>query len=69
MSQELDTLKAAVAAETTAVQSAIVLLNGLKTQLDAAIAANDPAALKQLSDDLAASTQALSEAVAANTSA
>jgi hypothetical protein len=65
----LDDLKAAVQKETEVDQSAIVLLNGLKAQLDAAIASNDPAALQALSDQLGSSSQSLADAVAANTPA
>jgi hypothetical protein len=62
-------IQAAVAAENSVVQSAVTLLQGLKAQLDAAIASNDPAALAQLSSDIQAQTAALSAAVAANTPA
>jgi hypothetical protein len=66
---ELDDLKAAVARETEVDESAIVLLNGLKAKLDAAIAAGDPAALKALSDSLGTESQKLADAVTANTPA
>lgn len=62
-------IQAAVTAENTVIQSAVTLLTGLKAQLDAAIAANNPAALEQLSADIAAQTQALAAAVTANTPA
>jgi hypothetical protein len=65
----LTDLQAAVAAENTVVQSAITLLNGLKAQLDAAIASGDPAALTALSADIAGQTAALAAAVTANTPA
>ena len=65
----LDDLKAAVAAEDTVIDSAVVLLKGLKDALDAAIASGDPAALTALSADIGAKTKALSDAVAANTPA
>ena len=65
----LDTLKADVAAQTTVVNSAITLLSGLKTSLDEAIAANDPAALTALSASLDSETTALAAAVTANTPA
>ena len=65
----LDDLQAAVAAESTIIDSAITLLNGLKTALDAAIASNNPAALTQLSADITAKTKALSDALVANTPA
>ena len=64
---ELDDLKAAVAKNTDVTESAIVLLNGLKAKLDAAIASGDPAALKDLSAQLGAETGKLADAVAANT--
>jgi cell division septation protein DedD len=70
MSQELDALKAAIENDITVENSAITLLHGLKTQLDAAIAAqpaDDGAALQALSTSLGASTTALAAAVAANT--
>jgi len=76
-------LIAAVTAEDTAVDSAIVLIQGntkaladLKTQLDAAIKANDPTALQAVSDsmgntitDVTAKTKALADAVVAGTPA
>lgn len=62
-------LQDAVAAATTVEESAITLLQGLKAQLDAAIAAGDPAALKALSDTIGAETAKLSAAVVANTPA
>jgi hypothetical protein len=76
-------LTAAVAAEDTVIDSAVVLIKGfgakltdLETQLAAAIAANDPAAIQAVADsltatnaDLTAKTQALADAVAAGTPA
>jgi hypothetical protein len=67
MSAQMENLVQQVAAIESVGDSAIALLTGLKAQLDAAIAANDPAALQALSDRLAAQTQELSEAVAENT--
>jgi len=69
MAGELDALKAQVARNTEVEESAILLLNGLKEKLDAAIAAGDPAALQALSDALGAETDKLAAAVAANTPA
>ena len=69
MSAELDALKAAVARDTDVENSAITLLQGLKAALDAAIAANDPAALTALSASLGANSDALAAAVVANTPA
>lgn len=60
-------LQANVAAEDTVIDSGIVLIQGIKAKLDAAIAANDPAALQALSADIGAKTQALAAAIAANT--
>jgi hypothetical protein len=65
----LSDLQAKVAAEDTVVDSAITLLQGLKTALDAAIAAGNTDALVALSADIDAKTQALAGAVAANTPA
>lgn len=47
--------------------SAITLLQGLKAQLDAAIASGDPAAVQAVADNLGAETDKLAAAVAANT--
>lgn len=69
MANELDDLKAAVAKDLEVDQSAITLLNGLKQKLDDAIASGDPAQLKALSDSIGSSTQALADAVVANTPA
>lgn len=60
-------LQAAVAAEGDTVNSAITLLNGLKAQLDAALANNDIGALQQMSADLGTQTNALAAAIAADT--
>lgn len=65
----IDDLTAAVARDTDVDASAITLLNGLKAQLDAAIAAGDPAALQALSDQLGTNASALADAVSANTPA
>jgi hypothetical protein len=47
--------------------SAVLLLQGLKTRLDEAIASGDPAALMALSAELDANTNALAAAVTQNT--
>ena len=61
-------LKDAVAAEHTVVESAIVLLNGLKTRLEEAIANGlDPAAVQAIADEISANTQELADAITANT--
>ena len=67
MAGELDVLKAAGANNTTVIGSAIVLLQGLKEKLDAAIASGDPAALQALSDELGVQDKALADAIVANT--
>jgi hypothetical protein len=68
----LTNLQNEVAETTTVQQSAVVLLQGLKSRLDAAIAELAQAgvtneALNQLSSDLNNSTDSLAAAVAANT--
>ena len=65
----LDDLKAQVARSITVEQSAITLIQGLKAKLDAAIAANDPQALADLSSQLDSEANALSAAITANTPA
>lgn len=69
MAGELAALQAAVTQENTVIDSAITLLNGIKAALDAAIANGDPAALTALSAEITAKTQALSDAIVANTPA
>lgn len=69
MNQALTDLQAEVAANTNATQSAVALLQGLKTALDDAIAANDMDAVVAIRDSLHANTQALADAVVANTPA
>jgi hypothetical protein len=69
MSGELDTLTAAVTRQGTVINSAMTLLAGLKSALDAAIASNNPAALTALSTEIGTKTDALAAAVAANTPA
>ena len=63
----LDSLQAAVAAEDTVVDSAIALLQGLAAQV-AALKPNQ-AAIDALAADITAKTQALSDAIVANTPA
>lgn len=70
MSQAVDDLVAKVAAEDTVIGSAIVMLNGIKAQIDAAVAAalaGDNSKLTALSADVASNTTALANAVVANT--
>jgi len=63
----LQDLQAAVAAEDTVVDSAIALLQGLAAQI-AALKPNQ-AAIDALAADVTAKTQALADAVTANTPA
>lgn len=67
MSAQLDRLATEVSENTTVVNSAITLINGLAQQIRDN--ATDPAALTALADQLDAQSNALSEAVAANTPA
>lgn len=73
MSQQLDNLTKAVTDLTTVAESAIGLINNLKTELDAAIAANaagdDGVALDALSATLGAEKEKLAAAITANTPA
>ena len=66
---QMDDLKAAVARETTVVQSGITLLQGVSQQLKDALAANDPQAITDVIAQLDASAQAMADAIAANTPA
>jgi len=63
----LDDLKAEVAAVAAIEASAVLLINGIADQLAAAIAANDPAALVDLTAQLKAAAEPLAAAVAAHT--
>lgn len=65
MSAQLDALKAAVAAESTVIDSAVALIQGLAAQIAALPA--DQAAIAQLAVDVKAKSDALAAAVAANT--
>lgn len=65
MADELTVLEQEVAENSTAIGSAVTLLQGLKAALDAA--GTDPVKLKALSDQLSAQTDALAAAVVANT--
>lgn len=67
MANELQGLQQEVAESKTVMQSAITLLQGLKQKLDEA--GTNAAALKSLSDELDANTNALAAAVTANTPA
>ena len=70
MAADLTTLQADVTQNTTVVGSAVALLNGLKSQLDAAIAQlPDPTALQALSAAIESSDIDLANAITANTPA
>lgn len=60
-------LVAKVSEQSTVIESAITLLNGLSSQLQAA--ADDPAQIQEIIDQVAAQSAALAGAVAANTPA
>lgn len=65
----LDDLKAEVEEVKTVEASAVTLLNGLAQMLRDALASGDPAAIQAVIADLDASSNALADAVAANTPA
>lgn len=67
MSAQLDALQAAVTAEDTVIDSAVTLIQGIPALI--AAAGTDPVALKTLTDDITAKSQALAAAVTANTPA
>ena len=68
MASAIDDLTAAVAAESTAIDSAITLLNQLTTLVTNANAVS-PAAVEAVVADITAKTSALAAAVTANTPA
>lgn len=63
----LDDIKAAVAAQTTVIGSAITLLNELHTKLTEALQTNDTAKIQEVLDEMQAQTASLASAVQANT--
>ena len=67
MIQELTDLIAEVAATKDVEAAAVIAINGLIAKLDEALASEDPAAIKQATDDLKASAAALAAAIPANT--
>lgn len=67
MAATLKDLATEVAALKTVDDSVLALITGIKAQLDAAIAANDPAAIQAVSDALTAETTRLQAAVTAGT--
>ena len=67
MANELENLTKQVSDSISVEDSAIILLNGLKAKLDAAIASGSPAALQALSDSLGAEKIKLAQAITTNT--
>lgn len=66
--KELDDLKTQVAETNTVIDSAIVLIRGLKERLDLALGGGDPVqAIRELRDDLDRKEQELAQAVVAGT--
>ena len=65
----IDDVAADVTAQTTVIDSAVTLLNGLSDQLAAAIASGDPAKVQAVKDSIDTNTAKLAAAVAANTPA
>lgn len=69
MAGELDQLRQDVAKQKEVVAGVVTLLQGLKKQLDDAIAAGDMEAVKAIAADIEANNQTLADAVVANTPA
>lgn len=69
MATVLEDLVREVQESRTVTESAIILLNGLKAALDAAIAAGDMSAVQAAVNDLDAQQAALAAAITANTPA
>lgn len=67
MSKEMDDLTAQVKANSSLLDSATTLINGIAARITAA--GTDPVALKALTDELKAKDDALAAAVTANTPA
>lgn len=67
MSQEMDALKAAVAAQTSVVASVEAMLTDLAARLKQAVADDDPATISAIVADIEANTKHLADAVQANT--
>lgn len=67
MAAELDNLRAEVARNADVTQSAVALIQGLKTKLDEAIASGDMSQVQALSDQLGQQDVALASAVQQNT--
>jgi hypothetical protein len=64
---QIQELLVRVNAQTTVIDSAITLLANIHGELQAAINANDPAAIQAVADTLQANTTRLADAVLANT--
>ncbi len=69
MAGELDKLEQDVAAQGTVIDSAITLLKGLSAELAAAIASGDMTRVAAVNANIEAKTQALADAITANTPA
>ena len=69
LGQELEDLKAAVAAETTVGESVVALLNDISVRLTNALKSGDTAAITALTNELKANQVKLATAVLANTPA
>lgn len=67
MSETIDELTTRVTEIETVADSAIELINGLKVQLDEAIAGGDMGIIQELSDRLGAQSAELAAAIEANT--
>jgi len=61
---DISALQTSVNDQTTVVQSAVTLIQGLSQELKDALAANDPAAIQAVVDQLDQNTQSLADAVA-----
>ena len=64
---DLDTILAKVTAQRTVIDSNTALLNSISASLRAA--ANDPVKIKAIADGLDSNTQAITDAIVANTPA
>ena len=60
-------IQAAVARETSVETSVVTLLQNISSQLQAALASNDPVAMQAVVDQLNTNAQTLADAVTANT--
>lgn len=69
MANELVTLQGQVEKNTSVIESAVILIQGIKAALDTAIASGNPQALVDLSTTLGTEDDKLAAAVAVNTPA